>query len=290
LVTLRLSGRVSENYQSKREGDRVAYIILIILGVIILLVLSRAAAAKGNPKSDASTLPSHNLYAGQGDNTDEDSDNWEGSFWDVEEPLPVKATLRLTYEDAKGKKSERTVDVRQFGAYGPTTLVIGRCHMRNATRTFRADRIERCVDEETGEVVSDVGAYLRAKYETSPESTKDKLLDEEYDTLRILLYVGKADGQLRAAEKEIIRNTCRAMANDSRITDQMIDRLFNALDVPSIHAFKLAVGRLVGKPLEARLMLIKASQDMVATQKTVHPSEQEALDYMEKKLAGSATT
>ena len=59
---------------------------------------------------------------------------------------------------------------------------------------------------------------------------------------------------------------------------------------PKLCIPKLAVGRLVGKPLDARLMLIKSAQDMVKTQKTVHPSEQEALDYMENRLAISAAT
>jgi hypothetical protein len=145
---------------------------------------------------------------------DIDKDNWEGSFWEVQDPFPVKASLRIDYEDGAGKKTERVVDVRQFGIDGYGNLLIGHCLMRNATRTFRTDRIKRCIDEETGEVVDDVFAYLRAKYESSPEHARDRLYEEEYDTLRVLLYVGKADGQLRAAEKAIIRVACRALAND----------------------------------------------------------------------------
>ena len=37
------------------------------------------------------------------------------------------------------------------------------------------------------------------------QNFKDKLLENEYDTLRILLYIGKADVQLRKEEKVIIR-------------------------------------------------------------------------------------
>lgn len=148
-----------------------------------------------------------------------DQDEWEGSFWEVTQPLPAKARLRLKYTDGAGRKSERTVDVRQFGAMGSNALLIGHCHMRNATRTFRSDRIGSCIDEETGEVLSDVPAYLQQKYDQSPDKTRDLLLEGEYDTLRVLLYVGKADGQLRVAEKAVIRHTCIAIANDSRLTD-----------------------------------------------------------------------
>lgn len=216
--------------------------------------------------------------------TDDDKDNWEGSFWEVQQPFPAKATLRIKYEDGAGKQTERVVDVRQFGTDVNGNILIGHCRMRNATRTFRTDRIKRCVDEETGEIVSDVFAYLREKYDSSPERTRDTLIEEEYDTLRVLLYVGKADGQLRAPEKAIIRETCRALANDSRITDAMIDEIFSSLDAPTLHAFKLAVGRIGKTEAAARSLLMKAAEDMVATQKTVHPAEKEALEYMRKRL------
>lgn len=265
--------------------------LYLLIALLVLWLLWRGFHNASTPDShpQAPSIKVVTRHIDKVDNTD-DKDNWEGSFWEVEEPFPVKATLRINYEDGDDQQTERTVDVRQFGSYGPSSLLIGHCKMRNATRTFRADRIKRCVDEETGEVVSDVAQYLKAKYENSPEHTRDKLYEEEYDTLRILLYVGKADGQLRAAEKAIIRDTCRGLAKDSRITDDLIDEIFSSLDVPTIQAFKLAVGRLVGKPLDERLMLFKSAQDMVKTQKTVHPSEQEALDYMEKRLAIFAAT
>jgi hypothetical protein len=220
---------------------------------------------------------------------DIDKDNWEGSFWEVQEPFPVTASLRIDYEDGAGKKTERIVDVHQFGTDGYGNMLIGHCRMRNATRIFRTDRIKKCIDEETGEIVDDVYAYLRAKYESSPEHARDKLYEDEYDTLRILLYVGKADGQLRAAEKAIIRETCRALANDSRLTDALIDELFSTLDVPTLQAFKMAVGRLAPKSSEVRATLVKAAEDMVATQKSVHPSEKESIEYMRRRLAVSAT-
>ena len=174
--------------------------------------------------------------------------------------------------------------VRQFGVIGPNTLLIGHCNMRDATRTFRSDRIESCIDEETGEVVSDVRKYLQTKYEQSPNRTKDLLLEGEYDTLRVLLYVGKADGQLRAAEKAIIRETCIAITKESRLIDSTIDDLLSNMDVPTLQAFKLAVGRLAQRDQAAQSVVMTAAEKMVATQKTVHQTEQEALDYMKKRF------
>ena len=213
-----------------------------------------------------------------------DKDEWEGSFWEVAEPLPAKAKLRLKYTDGAGRRTERTVDVRQFGAIGQHTLLIGHCNMRDATRTFRSDRIESCIDEETGEVVTDIRSYFQAKYDQSPDHTKDLLLEGEYDTLRILLYVGKADGQLRAAEKAVIRNTCVAITNDSRLTDGNIEELLASMDVPTLQAFKLAVGRLAKRDQAAQLVVMTAAEKMVATQKSIHQAEQDALDYMKSRF------
>ena len=216
---------------------------------------------------------------------DVDKDEWEGSFWEVVQPIPVKAKLRLNYIDGAGKKTERTVDVRQFGAFGNSTLIIGHCLLRDATRTFRTDRIQKCLDEDTGELVIDVATYLNKKYDESPERSRDALLEGEYDALRVLLYVGKADGQLRAAEKVIIRETCVAITTDSRLTDATIDELFLNMAVPTLQAFKLAVGRIAKREPSARTVVMSAAEKMVGTQKVVHPAEKEALDYMQKRFA-----
>jgi hypothetical protein len=215
---------------------------------------------------------------------DSGTDSWEGTFWEVEDPFPVDAKLRLHYVDADGNYTERTVDVRHFGAAQGGNLIIGHCLLRDATRTFRVDRVQRCADAATGEVITDIHGYLRRIYEGSPLSAHDKLLVEEFDTLRVLLYVGKADAQLRAPEKAIIRDACRALATDSKLTDEAIDELLRSLDVPTSHAFKLAVNRLKAKPKEMQWAILDASKAIVATQKTVHHAEAEALDFMHKKF------
>ena len=30
---------------------------------------------------------------------DDDNDHWEGSFWEVQQPFPAKATLSINYQD-----------------------------------------------------------------------------------------------------------------------------------------------------------------------------------------------
>jgi hypothetical protein len=228
-------------------------------------------------KSSASNSPTYNYDFNE-------KDEWEGSFWEVISPRAVSARLLLDYTDGAGKKTQRTVNVRQFGGYAESVLLIGHCELRNATRTFRADRIAKCVDQETGEIVSNVVAFLTQKYDQSPHKTKDTLLDEEYDTLRVLLYVGKADGQLRAAEKQVILETCMSLTSDSRLTHKDIDDLLRDMDVPTVQAFKLAIGRIAKLGAPQKQVVLAASEKLVATQASIHASEEEALDYMRKRF------
>lgn len=263
----------------------MTYVILIAITIALIAIFNKSKKEVSQETAIAppikidmhvSPLPS-------------EKDHWEGSFWDVTDPRTVHAKLRFGYTDGAGKQTERRVAVSRFGGLGPDTLVIGRCHTRNATRTFRADRIESCIDEETGEVIEDVRLYLQEKYDASPEKTKEILFNSEFDVLRIMLFIGKADGQLRAAEKTVIRNACVAITNDNRLTDEMIDDMFSGMGVPSIQAFRLAVGRLAKRDPATQAILVSAAEKIIATQKTIHPAEQEALDYMRKRFAGALT-
>jgi hypothetical protein len=213
------------------------------------------------------------------------TDSWEGSFWEVPSPIPVHAEFRIEYQDGSGEVSTRSIEVRKFGEMPYGALIIAYCRLRDATRTFRSDRIKSCVDEQTGEAISDVTAFLKAKYESSPEFSTDKLYEDEYDALRVLLYMGKADGQLRAAEKTVIAEACRSMASDTSITDKLVGDMLTEMETPTLHAFKLAIGRLAKRPAETKATVLETAIKIVATQKTVHPAEQEALDYMAKRFA-----
>ncbi len=264
--------------------------VLIIIAACCLLLWaflrSRSTDASQGP-SVGSEGRVDDLAASVQSSAPTEADNWEGTFWEVAEPRQVHARLRLQYRDGAGRKSDRIVDVRQFGSFGPTTLIIGHCNTRQATRTFRVDRIHECVDLFTGEVIGDVSAFLRSKYNASPERSRDSLLETHFDTLRVLLYVGKADGQLRAPERAKIHELCVRVSGDTRITLSMIESLLAELETPTLTAFKQAVGRVSNaNPAHARDIL-QASEEIVATQKSVSPGEAEALTYLRKRLSAT---
>lgn len=216
---------------------------------------------------------------------DEDEDAWEGDFWSIASPKTVAAQLRIDYVDANGTATTRSVQVREFGPYGGQTLILGRCLLRNESRTFRSDRIQACIDEETGEVVTDVVAHLLGKYDADPARLIECLLTDHMDCLRVLLHIGKSDGQLRAPEREIIRQTCIDLSGDTRLTDEAMKQMLRDVPTSSMQAFKLAVGRIAKENAAHGALLLRAAEDMVATQKAVHPAEAEALDYLRRRLA-----
>lgn len=214
-----------------------------------------------------------------------DKDAWEGGFIGTAvNPFPAKATLEISYIDARGQASRRVVDVREFDTNPYCNLMIGHCRMRNATRTFRFDRIQQCTDVETGEVIIDVPAYLVSKYEASPEATLDRLFQNHYDILRILLYMGRADGRMTQKERSTILEYAKDLAGDDRIEDDLLKKAFQCIELPSPFAFKLCCGRTAkALSLDQYEKLITIAERMVSTEKRVSDMEQQALDYLRKR-------
>lgn len=198
------------------------------------------------------------------------------------EPADTIATLCIRYQSGAGEITERVVSATDYTPYD----LSGLCHLRGQHRTFNLDRILDCTDIATGEVVTDTHAHLRTIYMKSSRYSLQRLTDPEFPVLDILLYVGKADGQLRAPERKVIAAACKVFTHDLRITQDQVDDLLGYTPVPSLHSFKIAVGRINKLRDEViKRKLLAASRTIIATQKNVSPGEQEALDYMVKRFA-----
>ncbi|MCY1348387.1 hypothetical protein D9M69_345340 [compost metagenome] len=195
----------------------------------------------------------------------------------------VRKTLFIYY--GENDETGRAVDVHEVSHSGYGSTIIGHCRKRDAKRTFRIDQITYCLDPATGRNVPDVLQHLRNLYEGTPEHTLDLLYRNHYEALQILLYVGKADGQLRAEERKVIVAACKVMTGDVRITDDLANALIDAVALPGLQGFKVAVGKVAkrGNPDAMRRLMI-ACRTIVNTQKTVAAAEQEALDYMAKRF------
>ncbi|MCC7055678.1 MAG: hypothetical protein IT355_20575 [Gemmatimonadaceae bacterium] len=218
--------------------------------------------------------------------TVEDDDRASEDEWAAVASQPVRCTVDvdLRYRDAGGTVTRRRVTVQEFD-YAAPRYMFAYCHLRRARRTFYLARVEEAVDPETGEVLDSLHEFLRGKYETSPEVSLDRLFAVQRNAMRVLLYVGKADGRLMAAERAIIHRVARELTGDDRLTDRQIDKVLGEFTAPSKAVFQTCIRTMVKEEaLERRLLVLRGAEDMVATQATVHPDEQSALDYMRERL------
>jgi hypothetical protein len=258
-------------------------LFLIILIALIVFFL-RKKSSSPNDTNVRFTVETRTHTKDSVNEYDTDHDSWEGGFWDASDPKKLKAHLQIDYKHGNGNLTTRCVSVREFDNELYGGIIMGYCELRDATRTFRFDRINNCIDLETGEVVQDIKQHLNDLYEKSPERSTDLLVTDYIDVLKVIYFVAKADGQYRKEEKDVISSYVRKLVRDERITNDMVDAVLKEINTPSLQAYKLAIGRVLkGGEVDPEL-LNTCCQEIVDTQKTVHPMEKEALDYLMKKL------
>lgn len=199
-------------------------------------------------------------------------------------PADTIATLHIRYQRGADESTERDVSVTNFDPHS----ISGHCHLRGQYRAFRIFDIRHCHDTGTGEVVEkeNLPTYLHALYQKTSRYTLDRLLNPDAPVLDILVFIAKADGKMMAPERAVITAACKAFTHDLRITQEQVDNVLSRTSTLSLHSFKVAVGRIkkLGDEVIKR-KLLAASRTIIATQKKVTPSEQEAMDYMTQRFA-----
>lgn len=251
------------------------WITLLVVGAALWWFTSSSAAKRSGPISqvqpdlDSHNAPDHN-----------DKDNWEGSFWEVQKSHLHKKNVVISYTDGNGNQTKRSVDIRSFEPSRLNGLVIGHCQLRDETRTFRYDRISDCVDAETGEVIPDLRVALENEYSSTPAAVATSLADEFQDLLKILFYVAKADGVMRAAEVIVMVQACRNVTGNQSLDAATIKAATGQIDLMTMPGFESACRRLKTHDTQQFHAAYEAAKGIVGTQKTVHPNELAALAVM----------
>ncbi|MCK5679355.1 hypothetical protein KAI46_00920, partial [bacterium] len=138
---------------------------------------------------------------------------------------------------------------------------------------------------ETGEIIESVPDFLLAKYHTTSEYALSVIFSDHLDLVKVLFYMGNADGRLQAEELNILYATIRSLSKGAVLTDKDIDKKLKTFEIPSVQVFKLAFGRIYVKhPQQARKIFL-ISKKIVITHKKIHTNEKGALVYMAKKLS-----
>lgn len=111
-------------------------------------------------------------------------------------------TVHLTYVDAKGETSERTVQCRKAWVAAGSAYVGGVCALRGAYRSFRIDRIIEIADFTSGELIApEVFFEHIGLYETEPATLA--FMKEVRLGLIVLMAIARSDGRLYSEEIEV---------------------------------------------------------------------------------------
>ena len=211
-------------------------------------------------------------------------DHFEGWFYKGHDPRQVSAHLEIRYRDANGNKTSRKIHVRQFDPSLSGGMMLAHCYLREASRSFRIDRVKSCVDTETGEVIKDVGAHLERLYSTAPERVLE-LLERDYrDIIRVLGFMAMADGDFADSEKVVIAEYVCKLTRDDRVTSAVVAEACKRIGKTSMHGFKAAVGRVINSGGVSPVLLAGCCRHIAEADGAVIPEEQEALDYLDRRI------
>ena len=193
---------------------------------------------------------------------------------------PIKS-IHIAYKSSSGQITNRTVDIVDNRRRG---YIEAYCHLRSDYRTFNLASVLSSIDITTGEEIENLNEFLGFAPSFEQEySLTDKFISRHKDELAILLFVGKADGRLMRPERLLIAAYLETQSGET--DDKLIDNTISYADVPSVAGYKRAVGRVAKENVHVLSHLYDTSKKIVATQKRVAPSEQEALDYIKSRLS-----
>lgn len=308
---------------------------LIVVGVVVFIIKqlnkvtddSSTKEEKNEYKKrplSRETLKNINENMGYSSNihnkTQDDKDSFEGWFYEsVPDYISYKKRLKIVYIDGNGKRTERNIWVYNFSQQPYGGFFLARCELRNGNRTFRADRIQSCIDLDTGEYVTNVGKHLLECYHKSDEykeaiekeekrakkreedekkaiETREKKLQQydensylssllnKYDALmKVIMYIVRCDGTFNQKEKAIVKEILQNLENNNeKLTDKCLERIYEKYPLPTIQTFRTNALKII-KEKQFGVDLLEIAENIVSTQKTVHKNEEELLEYLREK-------
>lgn len=119
--------------------------------------------------------------------------------------------LALHYEDSRGGRSHRVIQLKCVQTRGEAHYLCGFCELRGKYREFRLDRVVEIIDMRTGEVAENPDSYLaplldlaRTAQSRKTRDVTDGLLAESVNGLVVLLYFANSDGELHPGERAVL--------------------------------------------------------------------------------------
>jgi len=224
--------------------------------------------------------------AGEVASEGEEKDNWERFDHYRAVVIPAKGRYRIIYEDQRELKTERDIEVKRVYDCDGKFAIDAHCFLRDAHRSFLGDRIRKAVNLDSGEVVQDLARDAMAQYKNSGEGRAQEAIARERTGVAILLFVSRADGQMRREERDIISEYLVRRCSDLPLDKVELDSAIKVLSDPDNKEFKRIVRELRADGDDERLVdLFSCAKRIVETQKAVAPMEQAALEILQEAIA-----
>lgn len=210
-------------------------------------------------------------------------EDWSDELY-AEASRELPAALTITYRDRNGQTTHRDITVEKYARTADGGVLAAYCHLRQARRPFYFSRIQRAADSTGGTVIEDLGVWLDAKYEASPNGARDRFIGDHEAALGALFFVAKADDAFHAKEKGVMRSFCASQGlGDTGIQQLVIDSVAGWV-VPSRIAFGKDLRLLLERDEPYRRAVLEHAQAIVGTGKTVRDEEARALERMQREL------
>lgn len=212
---------------------------------------------------------------------DEDKDNWENFDFYSAKIVPAKGRYRINYEDQRGLKTERDIEVKRVHENEGKYAIDAHCLFRNAHRSFLGERIQKAINLDSGEIVKDLVRDAIDQYNDSGEGLALAAIDKEWMGIAVLVFVCRADGQMRKEERAIVAFYLKRHCPDMSLDETELDSAIKSIGEPDHREYKRIIRDLKAAGNSARLSdLLDCAKRIIGTQKTIAPMEKAALEIL----------
>jgi len=135
---------------------------------------------------------------------------------------------------------------------------------------------------ETGEIFENPSQYFTERFQDSPIGMITNIFQELESEILVLTFVARADGYLRAKEREIIMKFIIDKSNadlDHKLLEDEIRRTYC-----ESQDFRYSLKKISNETVEYRTKIMDLSTDIVNTDKNPDPMELGALELIKRYL------
>ncbi|MBD5437688.1 MAG: hypothetical protein HDR37_03815 [Treponema sp.] len=180
--------------------------------------------------------------------------------------VPTSSVTRnhytLFYTDFNGNPTRREIDLKEFLDDGKL-YIRAWCYLRQDIRQFDICRINRLFDC-SGQEIPCPEQYFRQMYKNSDECKIADYFKSHIFELKILVFLARADGQMRKNEREVIADYIRRTIPE--VSNQILDSRIKACSCEFSEFTKL-LKLFSGESAEKRTAIVDSAEKIYSLKK-----------------------